>query len=59
MGRKRIIKYINKPFQRLPLKLRACFILYVAGFTYRQIQQLGIASPRTISKSIKMGKDEE
>ena len=32
-------KYINKPFQRLPLKKRACFILHLSGFSTRQIEK--------------------
>jgi len=33
-------RYINKPFDRLPLKRRAIFILYISGFTYREIKSL-------------------
>jgi DNA-directed RNA polymerase specialized sigma24 family protein len=53
-------KYLvgNKPFSRLPLKQRAIFILYMAGLTYNDLQQLSIASPRTISKVIKRAYEE-
>jgi len=51
-------KYINKPFNRLPLKLRACYILILAGFTYKQIQQVSKASSRTISQAIKRACEE-
>jgi len=53
-------KYLvgNKPFNRLPLKQRAIFILYLAGFTYRDLIKLKIvASPETISRAISMAKE--
>ena len=52
-------KYVNKPFNRLPLKRRAVFILHLAGFTYRELMSLGIASPKTISRAISMAKGEK
>jgi DNA-directed RNA polymerase specialized sigma24 family protein len=33
-------KYIRKPFDRLPLKQRAIYILHLAGFTNREIGKL-------------------
>ena len=49
-------KYVNKPFQNLPLKQRTIFILHLAGFTYREIQSLKlVASHRDISQAIKKG----
>ena len=48
-------KYVNRPFTRLPLKQRACFILHLAGFTHRQIKLLlGTGSDYT-SQAITMG----
>ena len=44
-------KYINKPFSELPLKKRAVFILYLAGFTYEDIVKTKIVvSPDTLSR---------
>jgi len=53
-------KYLvgNKPFNRLPIKQRAIFILHLGGFTYEDIQALGIASNNTISKAISRGRKE-
>ena len=53
-------KYLsgNKPFNRLPLKQRAIFILHTAGMTYRDIQKLSIATPKSISRAIKKGYEE-
>jgi len=48
-------KYVNKPFSRLPLKQRAVFVLFLAGFTYKELQKLGVAAPECISDSIKRG----
>ena len=31
------MKYITKPFERLPVKKRACLILSIAGMTVREI----------------------
>jgi transposase len=33
-------KYIRKPFDRLPLKKRAVFILHMGGMSYREIADL-------------------
>jgi DNA-directed RNA polymerase specialized sigma24 family protein len=33
-------QYIRKPFDRLPLKQRAVFILHISGMSYRQIGYL-------------------
>ena len=51
-------KYTNRPFARLPLKQRACFILYMAGFTTRQIGTLIVTSYVTVSRYIKHGIEE-
>ena len=51
-------KYINKPFSRLPLKLRACYVLTLAGFTYQEIIKLVIVSPNTVKRAISMACDE-
>ena len=52
-------KYVNKPFSRLPLKQRAVFVLYLAGFTYRELSRLKlVASHRDISSFIKRGFEE-
>ena len=56
--RKKLKKYINRPYHRLPIKRRAVFILCVAGFTYREIVALGIATHRTISKALKQAQEE-
>ena len=45
-------RHINRPYQRLSLKHRAVLILKIAGFTYKELEELGIASPNTISKAI-------
>ncbi len=48
-------KYINKPFARLPLKQRACWILHLAGMSTRDIQK-AIGTPyRTVSNYIQRG----
>ena len=52
------LKYMNKPFRRLPLKQRAILILHMAGFTYKELQRLGVANPNTISRAIQKGYDE-
>ena len=49
------LRYINKPFDRLPLKQRACFILHLAGFSYRQIKLLLVTGMDTITKAIVSG----
>jgi len=53
-------KYLvgNKPFNRLPLKQRAIFVLWLAGFTYRDIEALGMASRKTITNAIRKGYEE-
>ena len=51
-------KYINRPFTRLPLKHRACYILYLAGFTTRQIGTLLATDFSWISRIIKHGIEE-
>lgn len=57
MGRnKRRLKYVNKPFGELPLKQRACFVLYhFAGLTYDEIEKVGVASRATIAQAVKRG----
>ena len=53
---KSIIKYINKPFNNIKNnKHRACYILFLAGYTYKDIEALGITSHRTIYRAIKNG----
>ena len=58
-GRMKRPKYINRPFTRLPLKQRACFILHLAGFTQREmLRVLSVASFKTINAYIKHGIEE-
>lgn len=47
--------YINKPFDRLPLKQRAIFILHLAGFTQREIRDLLRTDRNLVSSAISMG----
>jgi len=50
------MKYNNLPFNYLPtLKQKACYILYLAGFSYKEIVSIGVANNETISKAIKNG----
>lgn len=51
-------KYINKPFNRLPLKLRACFILHHAGFSCRDIERAFGTPYRTVSRYIAIACEE-
>jgi len=50
-------KYLvgHKPFNRLPLKQRAIFILWLAGFTYKEIEAVSKASSKTITNAITKG----
>lgn len=54
--------FVNKPFERLPLKQRAVFVLHLAGFTQREIASLfdelsQATTSRYISKGYKEYKD--
>ena len=51
-------QYINKPFQNLPLKQRACFILHLAGFSSYEIEKAFCLPRRTISHYISTSYDE-
>jgi len=51
-------KYVNKPFQRLPLKKRACLILHLAGLSTRQIEKAIETDHVTVSRYINEGYDE-
>lgn len=48
-------RYINKPFNRLSPKVRAVFILHLAGFSCREIEKLCVTSHMTISRWILRG----
>ena len=53
------MKYNNLPFNYLPtLKQKACYILYLAGFTYQEIESLGMVSRKTITRAIKSGNEQ-
>ena len=52
MSHNKLLKYINKPFDRLPFKKRATFILHLAGFTAEQIASLEIPSLGTVKRYI-------
>lgn len=54
----RRIKYINKPFNRLPFKKRAVFILHLAGFSSREIERLIATDYSTITRWIKKSYEE-
>lgn len=48
--------FVNKPFERLPLKQRAVFILHLAGFTQREIAKLlDETSTATVNRCISKG----
>lgn len=51
----RKIKYVSKPFAELELRKRAVYILYLAGFTRREIKALIGASNDFLTASIKKG----
>ena len=46
-------KYINRPFNNLPLKQRAILILYISGFTYADMKKMLRVGRTTISSTIK------
>lgn len=48
-------KFINKPLDRLPLRERAVFVLYLAGFTQREIKSILGTRSDFVSQAIKMG----
>jgi DNA-directed RNA polymerase specialized sigma subunit len=43
-------KYINRPYQYLPLKQRAIYILSLAGITQEEIGKLLVVSQQGVSK---------
>ena len=45
-------KLINKPFNRLDPKVRAIFILHLAGFTQREIRKLLITDMNFVNRAI-------
>jgi hypothetical protein len=45
-------KYIRKPFDRLPLKQRAIYILWLAGFTCREIEKITETDHVTVSRYV-------
>lgn len=47
-----------KPFERLKKKNRACFILYLAEFTYREMAELLDISERTVARYISTAQEE-
>jgi len=47
--------FVNKPFERLPIKQRAVFILHLAGFTQREVSKLLKTSLRDINTYISRG----
>ena len=48
-------KFINKPLDRLTMRERAVFVLYLAGFTQREISSLLRTSRNFVSSTIKKG----
>lgn len=54
----RTIKFLTKPFSRLTKKQRAIILLYIAGFTYREIQDMLITSPNYIRLTISTAYEE-
>lgn len=48
-------KYINKPFTRLDVKERVIFVLYISGFTQREIRSFLRTDINFVSASIKKG----
>jgi len=45
-------KYIRKPFDRLPLKQRAIYILWLAGFTQKEIGKMLVISQPAVTQAI-------
>ena len=47
----------RKPFQDIPLKRRAVYVLYMARFTYQEIGHLLRVSKRTARRWLAIGKE--